>query len=586
MSKATKFKFKTKKKGKSGPTTKVARKAESKTYVEIIRPVQHVGRNQSFYRCAFNDLEGNPQWLDVPRKSFAKPGLAVDELLNAHAELPLDHKQQKKCVIKAVKKMGKKDTLKVTDRLGWNEGVGDGRSFVYFDQTFGASKDSLQLDHDANRNSALGKTSGTVDAWTGGLAEPCEYADQLLTNISIAASGPLYGLIGNPEPAIYQNQGAIKPVGDDRAHKSSSGKTLSARAAQSMFGSCALTDLHGFNTTEAALEETCFSCNNLLLVLDEEGTVGEAGAKAIDPKTLPYRILAGQGKRRSKAYAGSHGLSNRSWVLPVIATSEEALDQGKSVRKEGAQVRMIPIPFPPTYQGGMFSKAKKGDRARLAKLVEDTISENFGVAMPKLLECLVRDRHALAADILKLRNDFVKAVGVAGNSWETRYAEKFAMVLAGARLMVRYGIAPWTDARAIEAVTNMYRASRSLTVSADQATEAFLGTARKLVKAKVRFPKLRKGASLNDRHQKKAWGVIREVGGKKNVTAIRPARFNAMVVPSAASDLVLEELDSRKLLVKDPSGALSRQLMVKGLSEKRARYVCVRGLVPKKTTKA
>jgi len=121
--------------------------------------------------------------------------------------------------------------------------------------------------------------------------------------------------------------------------------------------------------------------------------------------------------------------------------------------------------------------------------------------MPEFLGHLVKDRIALAADILKWRSDFVKDVGATSETWERRYAEKFGMVLAAARLLVRYGIAPWTEERAVTAVTNLYRAPRSLTVSVPEATTALLEKLRKLVAAKKRFPRVSKGQSADQRSE-------------------------------------------------------------------------------------
>ena len=175
----------------------------------------------------------------------------------------------------------------------------------------------------------------------------------------------------------------------------------------------------------------------------------------------------------------------------------------------------------------------------------------------------------------------MKDVGAVGNSWEKRYAEKFGMVLTAALLLVRYGIAPWTEERAVEAVTNLYKASRSLTVSVDQATDGVLERLRKAVAGKKRFPRVGKGQSLNVDQKKEVWGVVREIGGKKNVTAVKPSRFKKLVQPSAVSDQVLDELEARKVLVKSPDHNLKCQVLIKGLTKKRARYVCIKGLVAK-----
>ena len=555
--------------------------AAPKVYVKIERPVQRLGKSESSYRVLFKTLDGDQTRLDVPRKLFGKPGDVVGVLLDAHADMPLDKDNQKKCVVEAIENMTGAPTLRLTDRAGWDRGSADA-SFVYYDRTFGPSQDTLSLDDDANRNPALGKKSGTAANWRNGLEEPCRHSDHLIFAAGIAASGPLHSIV-DAEPAIYHFEGARKPSGDDRVWKSSSGKTLSARCGQSLLAACSRTELFSFNMTALAVEETCFSCNNMLVVLDEEGAAGEGnGAHMISADVLPYRIVGGQGRRRSKSYSLCNGLANRAWVVPVITTAEDELDATKSARKEGSRARMVSIPFPPTWQGGTFNAvADASERTRLAKLVEETIGSNHGVVMPKFLQRLVKDRATVGTDIQAVINDFVQEVGAAGNTWEKRYAEKFGIVLAAAILMVRYDLAPWTESRAKAAVTNLYNASRGLTVSVPQATDAVLERLRKAMTSKMRFPRLTKGENLDDTRKKAAWGVKRDIGNKKNVVVVRATRFEKLVVPSAVSDQVLDELAARGLLLKDSDGNKKRQLSIKGLTNKRVRYVCIEGLMTK-----
>jgi hypothetical protein len=549
--------------------------------LRIVRPVRHLENGTSFYRVRFKDLDGNRRFLDIPRRSFAKPSEAVSILLDAHAELPISAADQKQVVVDALDQMGTQPTLNLTKRLGWHGNSEKGPSFVYFEKTFGCHHD-LKLDQDTNRNPALGKSAGNLEGWVNGLKAPCEVSDELIMAISIAASGPLYGIVKNSEPAIYHFQGARKPPGDKRAWKSSSGKTLTARAAQSMIGACAQTDLFGFNMTALAVEETCFACNNTGVVIDEEGGAGEGSdGKTIPRDMLAYRLVAGKGRRRSKGYSAANGLKTESWLVPVITTGEDELDSSKVVRKEGARARMVAVPFAPTWQGGTFARVTDPDtRTKLARTVEETISTHYGVAMPAYLERLCKDYSILAPDIVKIIDDFVVRVGAANDTWERRYAEKFGMPLAGALLLARYGIAPWTEDRARDALATVYKASRSLTVSVSEATDMLLTVLREKVRNKKLFPRVEKGKGVAV-DAKAWWGVIRTVDGKSSVTVIRPTRFKKLVQPAAAADKVLHELDVRNLLIKDSAGSLTRQVLIKGLGDERVRYVCIKGLVAK-----
>lgn len=551
------------------------------TWFEIVRPVRHLENGESFYRVSFKDVDGNRQRADLPRKLFSKPREAASALLDAHAAFPMSAEDQKQAVADALAEAQGAPTLTLTKRLGWHGNADHGYSFVYFDKTFGPGRSTIELDPSSINNSALGKRAGTLTDWIEGLREPCLFSNELVMALGIAASGPVYSIIGNPEPAIYHFQGAKKPPGDKRKWKSSSGKTLTARAAQSMIGACDRTNLFGFNMTPLAVEETCFTCNNTVVVIDEEGAAGETGdGKSLPRSTLPYRIVAGQGRRRSKAYSVRESLTEQSWVVPVITTSEDELDSTKSVRKEGAQARMVAIPFAPSWQGGTFANAESPDkRNELAGLVEKAISTNYGVAMPKYLKHLSRDYAALRPDIIFILNKFVTDVGAATDAWEKRYAEKFGIVLAGALLLNRYGFAPWTEDRAREAITAVYRASRSQTVSISEATNNLLAKLKTKVKNEILFPRIEKSDEGSIDDPKRCWGVVRTVGGKKGVTLLRRSRFEKLVQPSAVADLVLKELDARGLLVKGPNGSRTRQVLIGGLREKRVRYICIRKLL-------
>jgi hypothetical protein len=257
------------------------------------------------------------------------------------------------------------------------------------------------------------------------------------------------------------------------------------------------------------------------------------------------------------------------------------------VRKEGARARMVSIPFPPTWQGGIFNPVELKDRRNsLAAQVETVISNNYGVAMPELIERLVRDRDSLAADVVKMRDDFVNELGATTNSWEKRFAQKFGMIFAAACLLVRYEIAPFTEERASEAIKSLYAASRSLTVSIPDATDALLNRLRAEVADRNLFPRLTKGQVLTAVQKKAAKGAVRKVGDEYRVLVIRPKRLKSFVEPPAVADGVISEVAARGLLIKDPKGSMTRQLMIKALSSQKRRYLCIKGMVPRKVSKA
>lgn len=543
-------------------------------FINITGTVQHISKLASYYRVQFNHVDGTQHAIDIPRKLFGGQNKAIDMLLDAGAIIPPDRGAAKELIVAAQEDMGKR-IFRLTDRVGWH-----GTSFVYFGKTFGPDCENLTLAKDANRNEALGIRSGSLKAWRAGLMAACTVSDQMIAAICIAASGALFDIIPRTEPAIYHFHGARKIPGEADNVKSSSGKTLSARVGQSMFGRCTDTDLFGFNMTRNALEEACFSCNNLVVTLDEDGTAGEGGSQAIHPRDLPYMIVGGKGRRRAASYAAQNGLSATVWKVPVITTSEDELDSPGKTRKEGAAVRMVPIPFPPTKAGGTFTAIKsKKKRDALAAKVEKTIKENFGVAMPRYLKNLVEERSTIVVTATAIMNRFVADNCPTGDAWEQRCARKFAILGVASYLLSRWNIAPWTEERGTAAIATLYKQSRSQTVSANQATDNFLETIRRGITI-GRFPLMKKGTELP--RGNKVWGITRTIAGVPRVIVISSWRFKRLVKPEAAAELVLTELGRRNMLVTGADGNPKRQVLIKALSHKRKRYVCIRGLVPKK----
>lgn len=268
---------------------------------------------------------------------------------------------------------------------------------------------------------------------------------------------------------------------------------------------------------------------------------------------------------------------NLNWALSVITTSENQLDPGgRSVRKEGERIRMVPIAVPPTWQGGIFEAVDKAEeRHRLAQQVERTISHNYGVVMPAYLAALVAEREPLTKELPATVFSFAHIVGAEGDSWQRRLASKFGLVLTGARLLARYDIGPWTEGRAEAAVKAIYRASRAASLSIPELTAAFLKRLEALAKDQRLFPRPEKGQVFSPRQKDQMLGIRRTIAGHDTL-ALPHTEFEKLVEPSAVADYVLRALADQGRIVKGADGNLRRQIQVIGLSHERQRYICIK----------
>ena len=546
--------------------------------LKILASVFHETKQESYYLVRFRKVDGASKKTFIGREIFHNPTNAVTTLLKAHAALPDDGKAAARLIKKALSKKSPRQ-FRITSRTGWY-----GDSFVYLTKTFGSLAGKLLHEGHCEIDPALGLSQGNAEAWRDGMRGPCTYSDFLVFALSVPASGPLLDSIGQNEGAIYhlQPENGSKPSNSGLKVRSSSGKTLAARAGLSEIGRCRKNDLVTFAATDRAVEDYCYAHNHLLGVFDEEGR-GLSTVNNVKQAALPYLVTSGVGKLRSKKAMQDADLQNLRWALQVLSTGENPLDDPtkQARRPEGAQVRMIPIPVPPGGKGGIFNRVEGSHSARrrkcreLASRIETTIESNFGVIMPEYLQKLVPERPKLGSRVRKLTDTFVEKMHAEQDPWERRFAEKFGIVFAAAILLSEFGVAPWTKRRARIAITAIYKRARGASASADEAADALVRKLRKLVKKGKRFPKIKKGQALPPAKASSAWGAIVSQPDVGRVVACPHSRVESLVNPSAITQAVLRKLSSRGLVKKESNGKLTRQVMIKGITgKKRPRYVC------------
>lgn len=542
--------------------------------IQITASLFHIDNAESFNDVQFPILGGKTKTLRIARELFRIPTKVADLLVRAGADLA-DPVQAVKNVQEALL-TSKPPHSELTGHTGWI----DASSFVYPTETFGRLSGQLLYDGLNQINPTLGVSNGSLVAWKDGLREPCKFSDYLVFTTSVGPASCLLDIVGQDEGALFHLHGTnpAKNTNGEKT-KSTSGKTMATRTGVSVAGRCKKNDLFSFDITPRAVEDFCCSHNHLVVALDEEGRSSDAaGTSSVKPVFLPYVIAGGRGKVRSNKATQDSNLKNASWALLALSTGEEPLDGPSAIqRPEGAQVRMIGVPVLPGKKGGIFNRVDGAPTQRskkckeLARQVEQTIAENYGVAMPEYLRTLVPKRPSLVARVQRIIDDFVKRMGADTEPWERRFAEKFGIVLAGAILMSEFGIGPWTKQRARKAIATLYRKARSAIVSVKDATDALLKRLRGLVKAGKRFPLIKKGENYNEAG---TWGLTRNRPDGDRAVLIPSSRFEKLVKPSAAAKAVLAELEKRGILIKAADGKQTRQMKIEGPT-KRRRYICL-----------
>ena len=205
---------------------------------------------------------------------------------------------------------------------------GTANLFVYLTETFGDLAGELHHEGASDIDPAL----GLRQRHRQGLARriercPCRYSDFLLFALSVPASGPLLDLIGEDEGSNLSLQPQNPPVSgsSEGMTRSSSGKTLAARAGMSEIGRCRKSDLVTFAATRRAVEDYCFADNDLAALFDEEGRALSTG-HGLKASELPYLVTGGVGTLRSTKATQDRDLENLRWSLPALSSGEIALD--------------------------------------------------------------------------------------------------------------------------------------------------------------------------------------------------------------------------------------------------------------------
>lgn len=401
--------------------------------------VQHIDTNppRCEYRFAYNDIGGKQQRLDVSRSLLGQSRRIVEELLKHGC--PAGGTGLEARVRVEIGMEAEVPIVQVTSRHGWLDGA-----FVSHARTFGGDGKAIELNCADTLAAGLRARLGSAALWREQLLKPCLRSQFLTFAIALAYAAPLIKLLGEQEGMLFQLTG-----------ESSTGKSLSARVCQSVFGRTQPKDIATFDTTPRRLEELCASRSDLVTIIDELGTAS-GGAQAVRDlqKAMAFMVAGGSGRGRSITVADK-GLQGLSWRTIALCTAEQA----PGSRIGGEEVRYMSIPVPPGEEGGIFDRLKDGETsAELARHVEAAIKANYGVPFDAFIDKLVEQRPKLKKEAAALRDEFVETHATDARPMIRRIAGKLGLVHAAAIIATRLGATPWQkESTASKAVAAIYQ---------------------------------------------------------------------------------------------------------------------------------
>jgi putative DNA primase/helicase len=530
--------------------------------VRVAASVHNLDTSRYSIELEFRKQDG--QWSNVllPRKIIRSGISALDELLDLGAQLPTGPGVGGQ--LAALLNVVPHRSYRITSKTGWQ-----GKSFVLPDVTIGPDADILLH---ASRKTAkpLGvQVQGSLDAWLNGLKEPCRASSLLTFGIGVAFAGPLLHLVGQDEGAIFYLAG-----------ESSTGKTLTELAAQSVIERAARKELLTHDVTKRGIEEACAAHNDLMLVIEEIARhVGSQAELRKELRELAHKVVGGGGSRRSAKAKQDPDLADLWWRLMSLWSGEYSLGAEflGTARARGELVRLIEIPVPDPPDG-IFDRlgAVQLSRLELVKKAETAVEQNFGHPIRAFIGHLVGDRETHTRRATELIDKFLQEVGAGSDPWARRFAKKFAVVYAAARLAAELKVAPWPPSHPFKCIERLYKAARALVVTPEESFTALLHQLANNASSTTRFPKVEKGVSLPQELTKKAWGIRHETQSGISCLAIESKKFDHLI-PTRHADQVRKLLAHGGYTIPGKEGRHVRQIKVKGFgSAEKPYFVCVR----------
>jgi putative DNA primase/helicase len=531
--------------------------------IRVAANVHDLDTNRYSIELEFRDINGTWSHVLLPRSIIRSGVNALNELLDRGANIPTGAGAGTQ--LANLLGVTPNRTYRMTGKTGWHD-----ESFVLPDITIGPDADTLLHASRKSSERVQPATPGSLDGWLDGLREPCRASSYLTFGIGLAFAAPLLPLVGQDEGAIFYLAG-----------ESSTGKTLTELAGLSAIERAHRDSLLTHDATDRRIEEDCAVHNDLLQVIDEilrmTGSQAEGRAKV---RRLAHKITGGGGSRRSAKARQDADLADLWWRVTCLWSGEYSLGAeflGK-VRSRGELVRLIEIPVP-EREDGVFDRldSVQSSRITLVRQAEATVAENYGHAIRAFLERLVSERDLHAQRATELIDRFLEKVGAGSDPWMRRFATKFAVVYAAARLAAELDVAPWSPGHPLKCIQRLYNGARALVVTPEEALAGLLHQLVNNASSADRFPTVEKGDSLPEHLNKKAWGIRHKTQDGISCLAIESKNFDRLVHPPHYADRVRKLLADGGYTVPGKEGRHVRQIKVQGFGSKEKPYfICVR----------
>lgn len=324
------------------------------------------------------------------------------------------------------------------ERVGWY-----GNQYVLPCEVIGKNANNELVVYQSS-SSTINKysTQGTLQDWQAHIAKPIQNHSVLVTALCTALAGQLLEPLGQQGKGLHIKGGSSK------------GKTTAVHIACTVWGNPEAY-YHTWRNTSNAMEQTAYTHNDGLLVLDEIGEI--PNLKEIG--NIIYMLINGQGKGRMSKSLNLR--ESQRWRLVFLSSGEktlsELMDEAGQKSKLGQEIRLINIDIDESQHGIFDSLDFAASGAEQSILLNTNAKRFYGTAGKAWLEYLTADKAQRIVDIKEQMEQYSHTlIGSHAQGHIVRVASFFGLLAAAGEAATQAGITGWQENTALHAVQAVF----------------------------------------------------------------------------------------------------------------------------------
>jgi hypothetical protein len=424
---------------------------------------------------------------------------------------------------------------------------------------------------------------GNLGKWRKVVASSAKYSSRIRLVISL------------PFAAAMMQHVKVMPFGLNFYGISSKGKTLLLTLLASVTGAIGPVGLPNLGSSLRAVEEMRLGNRDGVTILDEVGLIpGDKRRVAEVLKALSFMSGSKRARDRAAAYERINNAPKADCPTIIAMSSEVAIwtlmRDAEVQRLTGESVRLIDQPAFPRGSGDIFGGEKAeqigvgDDRRDFVENLEAACREHQGVAHVAFLEALLREGLPDATTRARewMQEFHTEVADLTQTTPVRRIAASYALVYAGARLAIDYGVLPWGAKPTLRDIAVCFRdAVEPLVEDEMDAVVPAVRSADVLAKefltriADADLSRAKEGEDLSEDDVARieaADGIKRMLSNRKRIL-LKPDTLLRWFPQSTERSLLVRHLQDARILSRGRDrGTATRQVKIKGLKPARQGY--------------